>query len=89
MKTIDMKKELTNKTMYNIIIIEREVSNMRLALDDLSLIIEEMIKEMNKDNTAQLNLDITVDSCDNSVESIDFDIWANGKFVKTILTKTP
>lgn len=57
---------------------------MELTLDDLTL----MIEEMKKNNVTQLYIDISIDSWDDSVESVDFDIWANAKFVKTVLTKT-
>lgn len=56
---------------------------MKLTLDDLTL----MIEEMKKHSVTQLDLDISMDSWDNLVESIDFDIWKDGKFVKTVLTK--
>lgn len=57
---------------------------MELTLDDLTL----MIEEMKKNNVTRLNLDISMNSWDNGVESIDFDIWTNEKFIKTVLTKT-
>ena len=57
---------------------------MELTLDDLIL----MIEEMKKNKVTRLYLDISMDSWGNSVESIDFDIWADAKFVKTVLTKT-
>lgn len=56
---------------------------MELTLDDLTL----MIEEMKKNNVTQLRLDISVDSWDYRVNSIDFDIWENAEFVKTVLTK--
>ena len=56
---------------------------MQLTLDDLTL----MIKEMKKNNVTQLNLDISMNDWDD-VESIDFDMWADKKFIKTVLTKT-
>ena len=56
---------------------------MQLTLDDLTL----MIKEMKKNNATQLNLDISMNDWDD-VESIDFDMWADKKFIKTVLTKT-
>ena len=56
---------------------------MELTLKDLTI----MIEEMKKNNAEKLHLDISIDSCDYSVESIDFDIWENGEFAKTVLTK--
>ena len=56
---------------------------MQLTLDDLTL----MIEEMKKNNVTQLNLDISMNDWDD-VESIDFDMWADKKFIKTVLTKT-
>ena len=56
---------------------------MELTLKDLTI----MIEEMKKNNAEKLYLDISIDSCDYSVESIDFDIWENGEFAKTVLTK--
>ena len=74
---------LTSDVKYSIITIEREVMTMQLTLDDLTL----MIKEMKKNNVTQLNLDISMNDWDD-VESIDFDMWADKKFIKTVLTKT-
>ena len=74
---------LTTDVKCNIITIEREVMTMQLTLDDLTL----MIKEMKKNNVTQLNLDISMNDW-NDVESIDFDMWADKKFIKTVLTKT-
>ena len=56
---------------------------MELTLKDLTI----MIEEMKKNNAEKLHLDISIDSCGYSVESIDFDIWENEEFVKTVLTK--
>ena len=56
---------------------------MQLTLDDFTL----MIEEMKKNNVTQLILDISITDWDD-VESIDFDIWADKKFIKTVLTKT-
>ena len=56
---------------------------MELTLKDLTI----MIEEMKKNNAEKLHLDISIDSCGYSVESIDFDIWTNGEFAKTVLTK--
>ena len=56
---------------------------MELTLKDLTI----MIEEMKKNNAEKLHLDISIDSCGYSVESIDFDIWKNGEFAKTVLTK--
>ena len=56
---------------------------MELTLNDLNF----MIEEMRKNNTEKLRLDISIDSCGYSVESIDFDIWEKGEFAKTVLTK--
>ena len=56
---------------------------MQLTLDDFTL----MIEEMKKNNVTQLILDISMTDCDD-IESIDFDIWADKKFIKTVLTKT-
>ena len=56
---------------------------MELTLKDLTI----MIEEMKKNNAEKLHLDVSIDSCGYSVESIDFDIWKNGEFVKTVLTK--
>ena len=56
---------------------------MQLTLDDLTL----MIEEMKKNNATHLNLDISMNDWDD-VESIDFDMWADKKFIKTVLTKT-
>ena len=56
---------------------------MKLTLKDLTI----MIEEMKKNNAEKLHLDVNIDSCGYSVESIDFDIWKNGEFVKTVLTK--
>ena len=56
---------------------------MELTLKDLTI----MIEEMKKNNAEKLYLDISIDSYDYSVESIDFDIWENGEFAKTVLTK--
>ena len=56
---------------------------MELTLDDLTL----MIEEMKKNNVTQLNLDVSMNGWDD-VESIDFDLWINEKFIKTVLTKT-
>ena len=74
---------LTTDVKCSIITIEREVMTMQLTLDDLTL----MIKEMKKNNVTQLNLDISMNDWDD-VESIDFDMWADKKFIKTVLTKT-
>ena len=74
---------LTTDVKYSIITIEREVMTMQLTLDDLTL----MIEEMEKNNVTQLNLDISMNDWDD-VESIDFDMWADKKFIKTVLTKT-
>ena len=74
---------LTIDVKCSIITIEREVMTMQLTLDDLTL----MIKEMKKNNVTQLNLDISMNDWDD-VESIDFDMWADKKFIKTVLTKT-
>ena len=46
-----------------------------------------MSEEMKKNNVTQLNLDISMNDWDD-VESIDFDMWADKKFIKTVLTKT-
>ena len=56
---------------------------MELTLNDLI----SMIEEMKKNNAGKLHLDVSIDSCGYSVESIDFDIWENGEFAKTVLTK--
>lgn len=56
---------------------------MELTLNDLNF----MIEEMRKNNTEKLRLDISIDSCGYSIEGIDFDIWENGEFAKTVLTK--
>ena len=56
---------------------------MELTLNDLTF----MIEEMKKNNAEKLHLDISIDSCGYSVESIDFDIYENGEFAKTVLTK--
>ena len=56
---------------------------MELTLNDLTF----MIEEMKKNNAEKLSLDISIDSYGYSVESIDFDIWKNGEFTKTVLTK--
>ena len=74
---------LTTDVKCSIITIEREVMTMQLTLDDLTL----MIEEMKKNNVTQLNLDISMNDWDD-VESIDFDMWADKKFIKTVLTKT-
>ena len=56
---------------------------MELTLNNLI----SMIEEMKKNNAGKLHLDVSIDSCGYSVESIDFDIWKNGEFAKTVLTK--
>ena len=49
---------------------------MELTLNDLTF----MIEEMKKNNAEKLSLDVSIDSCGYSVESIDFDIWKNVEF---------
>ena len=56
---------------------------MELTLKDLTI----MIEEMKKNNAEKLHLDVSIDSCGYSVESIDFDIWGKWRICKNSIDK--